>query len=111
MRWRSIGLSCRLDIRLTVSYVGRMETTRLSSKGQIILPKAVRDSHNWLPGTDFTVEVVDDGVLLRPVGQGKATRLSDVVGCLKYDGPTRTLDDMDAAITTEIQARRDRGRY
>ncbi len=88
-----------------------METTRLSSKGQIILPKAVRDLHNWGPGTDFTVEDTADGVLLRPLKSRKPSRLEDVVGCLKYDGPARTIEEMVAAIDAELQARPDRGRY
>ena len=91
--------------------MGQMATTRLSSKGRIVLPKAVRDSHNWAPGTDLIVEDVDNGVLLRPVRRDKATRLSDVVGCLKHDGPSLTLDETDAAIDVEIQVRCDRGRY
>jgi AbrB family looped-hinge helix DNA binding protein len=88
-----------------------METTRLSSKGQIILPKAVRDQHQWGPGTDFSVEDTGDGVLLRPVKKGRVTRLEDVAGCLKRNGPTLTLEEMDAAIDAEVRARRDRGRY
>lgn len=88
-----------------------METTRLSSKGQIILPKAVRDSHHWEAGTDFVVEDTGDGVLLRPVKRGRITRLEDVAGCLKGEGPVLTLDEMDAAIDAEVRARRDRGRY
>jgi AbrB family looped-hinge helix DNA binding protein len=32
-----------------------METTRLSTKGQIILPKGIRVSRAWGPGTEFTV--------------------------------------------------------
>jgi len=88
-----------------------METTRLSSKGQIILPKAVRDLHRWEPGTDFTVEAAGDGVLLRPVKKGPVTRLEDVAGCLKYDGPARTIEEMDAAITAEVRARHARRRY
>jgi len=88
-----------------------METTRLSSKGQIILPKAVRDAHHWAPGTDFSVEDTGDGVLLRPVKSGRITRLEDVAGCLKGDGPGLTLEEMDAAIEAEVRARRDRGRY
>ena len=43
-----------------------METTRLSTKGQIILPKAIRVSRDWRPGTAFIVEETVDGVLLRP---------------------------------------------
>ena len=88
-----------------------MDTTRLSSKGQIILPKPVRDAHGWAPGTDFTVEDVGDGVILRPVRKKGTTKLSDLVGCLKVEGPPRTIEEMDAAITTELRARRDRGRY
>jgi AbrB family looped-hinge helix DNA binding protein len=42
-----------------------METTRLSTKGQIILPKAIRDSRAWGPGTEFTVEETGEGILLR----------------------------------------------
>ena len=88
-----------------------MEKTRLSSKGQMILPKAVRDSHNWTPGTDFTVEDTGDGVLLRPVKRGKVTRLSDVAGCLKVLGPVPTIEGMNAAIEAEVWARHARGRY
>jgi AbrB family looped-hinge helix DNA binding protein len=88
-----------------------METTRLSSKGQIILPKAVRDSHHWAPGTDFSVEDTGDGVFLRPVKATPPTRLEDVVGCLHAPGPARTIEEMDAAIGDEVRARRDRGRY
>ena len=43
-----------------------MQTTRLSTKGQIILPKSIRDSRAWGAGTEFTVEETKDGVLLRP---------------------------------------------
>ena len=88
-----------------------MDTTRLSSKGQIILPKAVRDLHRWEPGTDFTVEDSGDGVLLRPIKKSRATRLEDVAGGLKYDGPARTVEEMNAAIEAEVRARHPRGRY
>ena len=88
-----------------------METTRLSSKGQIILPKAVRDFHHWGPGTDFVVEDTADGVLLRPLKSGRIVQVEDVAGCLKGEGPSLTLEAMDAAIEAEVQVRRDRGRY
>ena len=41
-----------------------MEKTRLSSKGQLIIPKAVRDAHGWGEGTEFTVEDTKDGIVL-----------------------------------------------
>ena len=30
-----------------------METTRLSSKGQVIIPKRLRDAHHWLAGQEL----------------------------------------------------------
>jgi AbrB family looped-hinge helix DNA binding protein len=44
-----------------------METTRLSTKGQIVLPKEIRVSRAWSPGTEFTIEETGDGILLRPL--------------------------------------------
>jgi AbrB family looped-hinge helix DNA binding protein len=88
-----------------------METTRLSSKGQIILPKAVRDLHHWVPGTDFSVEDTGDGVLLRPIRTSAPSRLDEVVGCLRVTGSARTMEEMDSAIDAELRDRRDRGRY
>lgn len=88
-----------------------MQTTRLSSKGQVILPKSVRDAYNWEPGTEFSVEPVGDGVLLRPLKSVAHSRLEDVAGCLRVTGPARTIAEMDAAVVAELRRRRDRGRY
>lgn len=88
-----------------------METTRLSTKGQIILPKKVRASHSWGPGTEFTVEETNEGILLRPANRFPETTLEDVVGCLRTNRKPATLAEMDAAITAEVKSRHDRGRY
>jgi AbrB family looped-hinge helix DNA binding protein len=37
-------------------------TTTVSSKGQIILPKTIRQHRNWAPGTRLVVEETPDGV-------------------------------------------------
>jgi AbrB family looped-hinge helix DNA binding protein len=88
-----------------------MDTTRLSSKGQIILPKTVRDTHHWAPGTDFSVEDTGDGVLLRPIKTSQPTRLDDLVGSLPVKGTARSIEEMNSAIDAELRDRRDRGRY
>jgi AbrB family looped-hinge helix DNA binding protein len=88
-----------------------METTKLSSKGQIILPKAIRDAHAWRAGTEFLVEDTPEGVLLRPRKAMRPTHLEDVAGSLKYEGPARSLDEMEATIAEELERRRGRGRY
>lgn len=88
-----------------------METTRLSSKGQIILPKSVREAHHWHAGTEFRVESMDDGVLLCPVKPLPPSRLDEVAGRLAASRPAASLAEMDAAIDADLASRRDRGRY
>jgi AbrB family looped-hinge helix DNA binding protein len=88
-----------------------MEKTRLSTKGQVILPKSIRDSRDWRPGTTLTVEETSDGVLLRPAGRFPRTRIEDVAGCLRFKGKAKTLAQMDAAIGEEVFRRHERSRY
>lgn len=88
-----------------------METTRLSSKGQVILPKSVRDGRGWRPGTEFAVEEVRGGVLLRPLRPFKQTTVDEVFGCLKYKGRPKTLPQMKKAVAAGVRARHGRGRY
>jgi AbrB family looped-hinge helix DNA binding protein len=88
-----------------------METTKLSSKGQVILPRSVRDGHNWPPGTEFAVEAVGDGVLLRPLKTFKPTTLQDVIGSTGYIGKAKSLADMEQAIARGVKERNARGRY
>jgi AbrB family looped-hinge helix DNA binding protein len=38
-----------------------VETTRLSSRGQVILPKSVREARHWRAGTEFLVESIEEG--------------------------------------------------
>lgn len=86
-------------------------TTVVSTKGQVILPKAVRDQRGWNPGTKLTVEQTPDGVILKPEPLFPPTTLDEVYGCLKWEGPPISLEEMDAAITAEVLDRHARGRY
>jgi AbrB family looped-hinge helix DNA binding protein len=88
-----------------------MEKTKLSSKGQIILPKPLRDARQWKPGTEFTVELVREGVLLKPVRPFPPTKIEDVSGFLKYTGKPKTIEEMDESIVNEVKRRHARGRY
>jgi len=75
-----------------------METTRLSEKGQIVIPKRVRETHGWEAGIEFLIEELEDGVKLKPVKPFEETSIKDVLGCVNYDGPKKTLKDMESAI-------------
>ena len=41
--------------------------TTISTKGQVILPKPVRDRLHWDVDTRLAIEEIADGVLLRPL--------------------------------------------
>jgi len=88
-----------------------METTKLSTKGQVILPKAIREAHRWEAGTEFAVEEASGGIVLRPVKVSTGLRVEDVAGCLRYSGRAKSLKQMDNAILQELKERRARGRY
>jgi AbrB family looped-hinge helix DNA binding protein len=80
-----------------------MAKTRLSSKGQVIIPKAVRDRHGWATGLELEVEDRGDAVVLRPAKPFSPTRFEEVRGCLKYDGPPLTIEEMDEAVEREAR--------
>ena len=75
-----------------------MTKTRLSSKGQVIIPKAVRERQGWPPGTELEVEGQGASVVLRRARCFPPTTFAEVRGCLRYDGPPRTVEEMDAGI-------------
>ena len=80
-------------------------TTRLSSKGQVVLPSATRAKHNWKPGMKFEVVEVPEGVLLKPV-LFRPTTIEEAFGAASYRGPALSLADMDAAVRKEAARRR-----
>ena len=75
------------------------------------MPKSMRDQKHWEPGMEFTVEFCEDGILLRPAERFPRTTLDQVVGCVGYTGPVKTLEEMDAGILRMVKERHDRGRY
>jgi AbrB family looped-hinge helix DNA binding protein len=86
--------------------------TSVSTKGQVVLPKALRDQLNWDVGTRLIVEQTADGVLLKPLTAPFApTKPEDVFGRLRYTGEPKTVEQMDAGIADEARRRHARGRY
>ena len=80
-------------------------TTTVSTKGQVILPKAIRRSLGWGPGTRLVVEDTAEGVLLRPEPVFAETRPEDVFGRLPGKGAPRSLAEMEAGILAEARRR------
>jgi AbrB family looped-hinge helix DNA binding protein len=82
-----------------------MATTKLSSKGQVIIPKSIRDAHDWRAGITLDISEHEEGILLRPSRPYARTSLDDVAGCLEWSGPTITIEEMDKAVAEEAGRR------
>lgn len=80
-------------------------TTTVSTKGQVILPKSIRDRRSWGAGTRLTVEETGDGVLLRPAPLFERTEPDAVFGSLVYEGRAKTVEEMEAGLLAEAARR------
>ncbi len=59
-----------------------METVKLSTKGQIVIPKDIRESHHLSAGTEFTIAFVGDEIRLKPLPIFAATLAEKGMGFL-----------------------------
>jgi AbrB family looped-hinge helix DNA binding protein len=84
-------------------------TTVVSTKGQVILPKAVRQQRRWGAGTRLVVEDTPEGVLLRQAPLFPATKPKDVFASLPHRGAPKSLAEMEAGIAREARRRHARG--
>jgi AbrB family looped-hinge helix DNA binding protein len=75
-----------------------MKITKMSSKGQVIIPKALREIHHWEEGQELIAIDMGDGILLKPKKPFPETTLDQVLGCLKYQGTPKSLEDIEDAI-------------
>jgi AbrB family looped-hinge helix DNA binding protein len=86
-----------------------MQLTLLSSKGQVIIPKAMREARHWHTGTRLEVTNTAEGVLLKPVQTPQKTALPQGLAAIRsrlaYSGPTHSVEDMNQAVLQEAQRR------
>ena len=54
-------------------------TTRLSSKGQVVIPEAIRKRMGFRPGTQFVVLGEDDTVVLKPISAPSMREFDEIV--------------------------------
>lgn len=88
---------------------GRLTTT-VSTKGQVILPKPIRDQYRWDPGTRLIVESIGDGVLLKAASAFPPTQAKDVFASLPWRGGPKTVAEMQFIGETAMKPRHDRDR-
>ncbi len=92
--------------------------TRLSAKGQVVIPKDVRDRLGLKEGTEFDViERAGEVVLRRKAGvpvvsakESVAAAVREIRSFYRYEGPALSIEDMDRSIETAVAARTSRGK-
>ncbi len=85
---------------------------RMSSKGQIVVPKAVRDAHGWREGTELEFVERGDGVLVQPVRQfdERFPRISTeefLASRIRLDRPFPTDEEIEETLLAEAARRFD----
>lgn len=82
-----------------------METVRLSSKGQIVIPKSIREDLDLAPGTEFIVSRTSTGLSLTPATLFPRTQPGEVRGALSKAGrKLPETSDLKAAIHRRLKA-------
>lgn len=83
----------------------RGEVTRVSSKGQIVLPKQYRDDLNIREGDYISVYEVDDGILL--IEKLKQSPLEAIAADLRQEAKRRrfTREELETAIKSRRSER------
>ncbi len=78
-----------------------METTRVSTRGQVVIPSELRKSYHWEVGQELDVIDTGEGLLLKARPSATPGAWNDLVGCLAHlrEGKSVPTDeDMHAAV-------------
>ncbi|MHB1292540.1 MAG: AbrB/MazE/SpoVT family DNA-binding domain-containing protein [Sulfuricella sp.] len=59
-----------------------MKTVKLSTKGQIVIPKNIRESHHLTAGTEFVIAFMGDEIRLKPIPVFPTTHAEEGMGIL-----------------------------
>ena len=69
-------------------------TVTLSSKGQVVIPKEIRDELHWDAGTELTLVSSASGVTIKAMPKKTGRNLADLIGMLKHDGPPLATEEL-----------------
>lgn len=84
---------------------------KFSTKGQIVIPKDVRDRYRFIDGQIVDVIETADGVLLKRPSTAKAASLDEALArirkVVRYSGPRINEKDWDVGIDRMFREQRD----
>ena len=77
-----------------------MQTLKLSTKGQFVIPNEIRKGHHLVVGTEFVISFVGDEIRLTPLPMFPVATVEDTAGapwstparhCARHPGSQRSL--------------------
>lgn len=80
-----------------------METVKVSSKGQIVIPKSLRESHHIQTGDVLMVSSFQGELRLKPIPPAPEISLESVAGMLQKPGRKKLSDaELDEGIGDQL---------
>ena len=80
----------------------RTSATRVSPKGQVTIPKSVRDALGITPGSAVVFETAPSGDVVLRKRPDSARPLRGLLSAYALDGPAPSTDDLDRGIAREV---------
>lgn len=83
-----------------------MQTVKLSTKGQFVIPNEIRKSHHLTVGTEFAISFVGNEIRLTPLPLFPATTVAEAAGLLAKRGMNKPDEtNIRAKIAKALKAR------
>ena len=80
----------------------------VTSKGQVTIPKRVRDALGITPGSKVEFDVAGGGARLKLVKKHAPSRVEDGATILNYHGPRISVDEIHGGLAMKKAAKRAR---
>jgi AbrB family looped-hinge helix DNA binding protein len=74
-----------------------LKTTRMSSKGQVVIPESIRDALRLRAGTQFIVVGNRDGVILKPISPPSLDQFEELITAARKQAKQAGLKKSDIA--------------
>lgn len=83
-------------------------TVSVTSKGQVTIPKRVRQALGITPGSKVEFDLEGGGARLKLIKSRKPSRIEDGPAILNYQGPRIPIQDMHGGLAMKKAAKRAR---